>query len=188
MQIPLQITFRHCDKSEAVEATIREHMEKLEQFHGHIMSGHVVVEMPDRHKHKGGLFSIHIQITIPGEDISVSRKQDDEHAHEDIYVTIRDAFKAARRQLEDRVRIEHDKVKHHELPGHGRISQLHPEQGYGRIEGSDGRDLYFHYHSVLDSDTARLQLGDEVRYTEEMGDEGPQASSVHLQGKHHIVG
>ena len=32
-----------------------------------------------------------------------------------------------------------------------------------------------------------LEIGDEVRFTEEAGDEGPQASTVHLIGKHHIV-
>lgn len=188
MQIPLQITFRHTEKSEAVEANIREHCEKLDQFHAHIMSCHVVVEPPDRHKHKGGLFSIHITITIPGEDISVSKKHDNQHEHEDIYVTIRDAFKAAQRQLEDRVRIEHDKVKSHEVPPHGRVSELHPQQEYGRITSADGRDIYFHAHSVLNDGFGQLQIGNEVRYTEERGEQGPQASSVHPIGKHHIPG
>ena len=32
-----------------------------------------------------------------------------------------------------------------------------------------------------------LEIGNEVRFHEEMGDEGPQASSVKLVGKHHIV-
>ncbi len=188
MKLPLQITFRHMEKSEAAEANIREHCDKLEQFHDNIMSCQVVVDQQSRHKYKGNLYAINLFITVPGEDIAVANTRDGNHAHEDIYVAIRDAFTAARRQLETRVELMKRKVKNHEPPPHGRISELHPERDFGRIDTADGRDIYFHANSVTNGDFEKLEIGNEVRFVEEMGDKGPQASSVHVIGKHHIVG
>lgn len=188
MQIPLQITFRHMEKSEAVEANIQKHIDKLEQYNHNIMGCHVIVDVPDQHRHKGGVFSIHIHLTIPGEEIVVSSKQDDAHAHEDIYVALRDAFKAAQRQLEARVEKMKRKVKVHEAPPHGTVTEVYPNMDYGRIKSADGRDVYFHANSLVNGELDKLEVGDEVRFAEEPGDEGPQASSVQVVGKHHIVG
>ena len=58
---------------------------------------------------------------------------------------------------------------------------------YGTIETPDGREIYFHRNSVLNADFDRLENGASVRFTEEMGEKGPQASSVHIEGRHHIV-
>lgn len=85
-----------------------------------------------------------------------------------------------RRQLQDHVRVRRGKVKAHDLPAHGRISELHFEEDFGRIAASDGRDVYFHRNSVVDATFDGLTLGDEVRFAEEAGDAGPQASTVHL--------
>jgi cold shock CspA family protein len=62
-----------------------------------------------------------------------------------------------------------------------------PMEDFGRIATADGRDVYFHRNSILDVDFDQLKIGDEVRYAEEDGEAGPQASSLHLIGKHHIV-
>lgn len=188
MQHPLQITFRHMEPSEAVEAQIKKHVEKLEQYHSHIQSCHVVVDQPDQHKNKGKLFSVHIHLTIPGEEIAVSSKQDDAHAHEDFYVTLRDSFRAAQRQLSSRVAKMKKKVKTHEPPPHGTVTAVFPYMEYGRIETADGRDVYFHANSLMNGDLEHLQQGAEVRFVEHRGDSGPQASSVQVVGKHHIVG
>jgi ribosomal subunit interface protein len=106
MQIPLQITLRGIGQSDALEAAIREKAAKLDQFHPRIMSCAVVVEVPGRHQHKGKEFVVHIDLKIPGEEIAVNR-----HHHEDIYVALRDAFDAARRQLEEAARRQHDGMK-----------------------------------------------------------------------------
>ena len=222
MQIPLQITFRDMKQSDAVEKAVREKAEKLEQF-AEIMSCRVVVQMINKHQHKGTLYHISADITVPGGEIVVSRVQRAfrrlfsgeiepvgpdgvfpeillplrlgaglhvgiDHSHEDIYVAIRDCFDAARRQLQDQQRKSHQKVKAHEVPPHGRISDLFTEEGYGRIETPDGRSIYFHQNSVLNDEFSKLEVGSEVRYSEEQGDEGPQASSVQTVGKHHIAG
>jgi cold shock CspA family protein len=61
-------------------------------------------------------------------------------------------------------------------------------EDYGMIKMPDGRQIYFHRNSVLDGAYDKLIEGSEVRFVEEAGDEGPQASTVILIGKHHIVG
>jgi len=113
MQIPLQITYRDMDPSDAVSANIREKAQKIEHF-ADITSCRVTVEAPHKHHHKGRLFVVKIDITVPGEEIVVTRSPDQHHAHEDIYVAIRDAFNAAKRQLEDYIRRRRGQVKHHE--------------------------------------------------------------------------
>jgi len=187
MQIPLQITFRDMEPSEAIEVAVRDKAEKLEQFTD-IMSCRVVVEMINKHQNKGTLYHVSIDLTVAGGEIVVSRDHGIDHAHEDIYVAMRDSFDAARRQLQDHHRISHQKVKAHEVPPHGRISEIFPEEGYGRIETADGRSIYFHRNSVLNDEFSRLEVDSEVRFAEEQGEEGPQASSVQRVGKHHIVG
>ena len=180
MQLPLQITFRHMDKSEAMETAIRKRATQLEQFHDHIISCRVVVEPQNHHKHKGNLFAIHIDLKTPGKEIVVSRNSDLHQANEDAYVAVRDAFDATRRQLEDHHRRERGKVKTHEAPPYGTISMLVPDENYGRIETPLGRDIYFHRNSITNAKFDELKVGSAVRFSEEDGEEGPQASNVSL--------
>lgn len=58
---------------------------------------------------------------------------------------------------------------------------------YGRIVAPGGRQVYFHRNSVVGADFDGLRIGTEVRFAEEMGERGPQASTVHVVGKHHIA-
>ncbi len=112
MQVPLQVTFEEIMHSEAVEARIREEVEKLEQFYARIISARVAVARPQRRHNKGDTFRVRIHLTLPdAADIAISRDPGATGAHEDVYVTIRDAFKAARRQLQDVVRKRQDHVK-----------------------------------------------------------------------------
>ena len=97
----LQITFSGMQASPAVESKIRERADKLERFHGRIGGCRVVVDAPHRHHSKGRLYAVHLSITIPGQEILVGKGVGDDHAHEDVYVAIRDAFDAAERQLDD---------------------------------------------------------------------------------------
>jgi cold shock CspA family protein len=187
MKIPLQISFRGMDHSAAVEQNIREWAEKIERFCEDITSCQVVVEAPHHHHHKGNLFHIRIDITAPDGELVVSRRPDQHHAHEDVYVAIRDAFHAARRQLEDYARKRRGQVKRHEATPHGRIAAMYPEMDYGTIETPDGRQIYFHRNSVIEANFDKLNEGMEVRFVEEMGDKGPKATTVHIIGKHHPV-
>jgi ribosomal subunit interface protein len=181
MQIPVEITLRDIPHSDAVEARIREKIEKLDRFHERVMSCRVTVESPQQRKHQGKLYSVHIDMKVPGGgELVVNRMQ-----NEDIYVGIRDAFNAAARQLEDHVRRQRGDVKTHDVPHIGRVIQMFPAQGYGFIETPDRRQIYFHRNSVAQPGFDRLEIGTEVEFVEETGNEGPQARMVSL-GKHRV--
>lgn len=189
MEVAPKIVFEDMEPSEFVEARIKEEIDKLEQFNERITSCRVVVSEPHRHRHKGKLFNVRIHLSLPGGgDVTVDRDNHDKHAHEDVYVAIRDAFGAARRQLQDQGRKRSGHMsKSHETPPHGRIARLIAESGYGFIESSDGRDIYFHENSVQGEGFAKLEVGQEVRFSEEIGEQGPQATVVTPVGKHHPV-
>lgn len=109
MQIPLQITIRGVEHSDALEAHIRDKAQKLDEFFDHIMSCRVVVEVPHKHHHQGRQFNVRIDIGVPGSEIVVNR----DHA-EDVYVALRDAFDSAKRQLEECARKLHGNIKAHQ--------------------------------------------------------------------------
>jgi cold shock CspA family protein len=91
---------------------------------------------------------------------------------------IRDAFKEARRQLQDYARRVRGQVKIHGEQTTGRICKLFPDQGYGFLETAEGSEIYFHKNSVLHGAFDRLSIGERVTFAEERGDKGTQASTV----------
>ncbi len=187
MQIPLDISFRNMDPSPAVEARIREKAAKLERFHERIISCTVVVEAPHRHQHKGMLYSVHIDISVPGKDVVVDRAKPGDHSHEDVYVAVRDAFNAAVRRLEDHARRQRGDIKSHAAPPHGTVARLFDD--YGFISITDGQEIYFHRNAVLSDAFDKLAVGSKVSLAidETEGVAGPQASTVRPVGKHHIA-
>ncbi|MBI1194819.1 MAG: RNA polymerase subunit sigma-54 [Gammaproteobacteria bacterium] len=101
MNIPLQITFRDMEHSDAVETDVRNQLDKLERLFPKLITGcRVMVECDHQHHHQGNLFHVRIDITVPGNELVASRQPDQHHAHEEMHVAIRDAFSAAKRQLE----------------------------------------------------------------------------------------
>lgn len=189
MQLPLQITFRHMAPSPTVEAHIRERAEALHRYFERITACRVVVEASTRRQRKGKIYHIRVDLTVPGREIVVKRDPAEHHAHEDILVAVRDAFDAARRQLEDHVRDFRGDTKTHEPPPRGRIERLFKDEGYGFIRSSEGEEIYMHRNAVVSGDFDALSEGDEVRYAihEGEGDKGPQASTVIPVGKHHLA-
>jgi ribosomal subunit interface protein len=185
MQEPLQITFKELEHSDAIEAWVREHAAKLEKFYEPIIRCHVVIETPDRHSHHGQLYGVRIELTVPGDEIVVSHQGPKDHAHEDVYVALRDAFKAARRQLQDSIRKKRGKVKQHEAPQHARVTKLYLAEDYGFLEGHDEVEIYFHRNAVLHGAFDDLSIGTLVRYVlaEGEGEAGPQASTVEVLGE-----
>jgi len=173
MKIPLQITSRNLDLTEVFKEQIREKAERLDKFYDQIMRCKVVVEVPHRHSHEGILYKVHIHMTVPGTELVVERE-----LAEDLEVAIRDAFDAARRKLEDFARKQRGDVKQHEALPRARISALFLDAGYGFLTTTDNREIYFHEHSVINRDFRHLKVGMEVRFAEEEGEKGPQASTV----------
>jgi cold shock CspA family protein/ribosome-associated translation inhibitor RaiA len=183
MQFPLQLSFRGIPPSEAVEARVREYVERLEHFYPRITSCRVMVEAQHHRHHKGNVYHVRINVSVPGREIVVKRDPAEHVAHQDLYVALRDAFAAATRQIEDFARELRADVKTHAEPLHGRVAKLFSEAGYGFIETPDGREIYFHQSSVREGSFGDLAIGAEVRFAEEAGEKGPQASSLVPTGR-----
>lgn|SRR5687768_2189887 len=180
MKLQLQITTRDVPHSEALEGHIRQKAEKLETFYPHIMGCRVVVEVPHKHKHQGRVFNVRLDITVPGKELVVNREP-----HEDVYVALRDAFGAAKRQLEDYGRRQRGDVKAHAPVLRGRVARLVEDEGYGFIETPDGQELYFHRENLASNNFDQLAAGSEVQFLEDIASEGFQAKRVST-GKHHL--
>ena len=114
MTIPVQITFRHMETSAAVETRVRELADHLGVFSDRIQGCKVVVDSPHRHQHQGKVFNVKVQLALPGGDVVVDMERPDRDGHEDVYVVLRDAFDAARRQLQARMAALRNEPNRHE--------------------------------------------------------------------------
>lgn len=173
MKLPLKIVVRDIEIGDAVKEDIAGKAEKLTKIFDNIMRCRVVVEVPHRHQKTGVLYNIRIDMTVPGKEIVIKRQP-----NKDLSVAIREAFNAAYRELEDYATRRRGEVKHHEELPHAYISSLELDKGYGFLTTPDGREIYFHENSLLNYDFKKLKVGRKVRFVEEDGEKGPQASSV----------
>jgi cold shock CspA family protein len=163
----------------AIETELQHKAAALETYFERLSGCEVTLEAPAiAHHRKGGPFVVRIRMTVPGKELVVDRQ-----AEEELPLAIREAFDAARRVLEDYVREMRGAVKTHEPPAVARVVRLSPELDHGFIETADGREIYFHRNSVLNNGFERLSVGSEVRFAEEEGEKGPQASSVIVTSK-----
>jgi len=119
MDLPLEITFRNVNKTRSLEERIRAKAAKLDQRFERILGCRVVVEAPHRHQHKGNHYQIHIEISVPKEEIVISRTHYD-RSHEDLGIVIRDAFTAAQRRLSAYARRHNAGTSHSSM----RISEV----------------------------------------------------------------
>ena len=198
MQTPMTVTFRGMSPSVWIEGDIRKRAAKLETVCRDITSCHVIVDVPHRHHDEGNRFSVRIDLTVPGEELAVTRESNVHAAAKDLgeedwtkrfdvegerkhlRLVIKDAFDVARRRIQDYTRRRRLDVKTHETPSHGRVRQWNAIDEFGTIETADGRELYFHHNSVLGAGMKNLQVGADVVFVEEAGEKGPQASTVRV--------
>jgi ribosomal subunit interface protein len=180
MQSPVEITFRDFPPSPALSAHIEKRAAKLDTFFDRIVKCHVVIESPHRSSKGGQTFHVRIDMHVPGKQLVVSTNNGD--AKEDPYAAIDDAFNDAERVLDGHAHHREPDTKTHLKPPRGVVAKLFPDRGYGFIEAEDGREIYFHRNSLMGSGFDGLALGAKVRFAEEDGDKGPQASTVHLLG------
>jgi len=106
--------------------------------------------------------------------------------HKDLRRAIDDAFKAAGRRLQDYARRQRRDTKRRALLPEAYVSKILPQEGYGFLTSVDGREIYFHKNSVLAGAFPRLKIGTTVRFAEERGEKGPQATTVHILPKQRI--
>lgn len=178
MQTPLHLTFRGLDRTDALDAYVRRHVDKLSTFHDRIASCRVAVESPHHHTHNGRQYRIRVDVRVPGHEVVVSRAPDATPSTTDAYASIDRAFDEAGRRLQECLRRDRGQVKPHEHNPHGHVTKLYAYEGYGFIEDATGTDVYFHRNAVRDGGFERLHIGSRVRYVEEIGEKGPQASTV----------
>ena len=176
MQLPLQITARGVAVTPAIEADLWMAVHKLDSLYHRIMSCRVLLETVNRYGTGERIrYNVRIDLTLPGGELVVTR-----HPHEDLWTAVQRAFAAAQRRLQDYARRRRGEVKRHRRARRARVTQLFPYEGYGFLEASDGREIYFHRNSVPWGGFGRLEVGRVVRYAEEEGQKGPQASRVAL--------
>lgn len=180
MQLPLQVVFRNMRHSPAIEEVVRKRVEKLEHIADNITSCRVVIDMPHHNHRKGNSYVVRIDMTVPQKEIIASTESSLDPANKDFYAVLKQAFNAAARQLEDYTRERRRNVKTHEEQPHAKVSKLFENEDYGFLSTADGREVYFHANSVLDGKFAQLEIGSAVAFAEEMGEKGPQASTVRV--------
>jgi ribosomal subunit interface protein len=115
--ITCKVDFKDVDSSPALTDAVQEQADKLEKYFDRITSCHVVISHPHRNHNHGNTFHVSIVLHIPGQEIVVNREPETNTNHEDPYQAVRDAFKAAKRQLQDYVQKMRRDVKHHDNKG-----------------------------------------------------------------------
>ncbi len=166
----LEITLRELPNSAAVDAKIRQKVDKLTQFCDRIQFCKVVVELYQKHKHQGRLFTVHLEVAVPVNVLVVNHK-----VGEDIYMVLRDTFTAMKRKLDEYVGRQRGFVKAHSELLRGRVSRLFED--YGFIEGIDGREFYFHSNNVHPKFES-LTIGIGVSFLETYAGDSLQAAQV----------
>lgn len=173
MQVPLKITTNSVTLSKREEQLIHRQTRMLERLYARLTRCEVVVDGPGSRHQSGGPFEVRLHLGVPGDELTVDRQ-----SGEDATSALRQAFAAGRRQLQDWARVKRGSVKRHRPARTAQVIRLFPEDGYGFLETADGREIYFHANAVLDAGFPALEIGSEVRFHEEQGDEGPRASSL----------
>ena len=95
-----QISFLGMDGVEAVRAEVRAWVPRLGALLDPVTTAHVFIEAVDAHR-KERLYRVCMELSTSEGLVTVTHSAGPNAAHEDIYVAIRNAFRAARRQLEN---------------------------------------------------------------------------------------
>jgi cold shock CspA family protein/ribosome-associated translation inhibitor RaiA len=185
MQTPVEIDFQGMKGNEELRACVLKHIAVLEQRFGRITACRVVIKAPSERHRTGGACEVAIRLSLPqGREVDIGRSEKADDRHSDPIAALNDAFKRARRRLQDHVRRMRGDVKSHDAPPIATVKRFDDVGGFGFLETEDGREIYFHKNSLLNGDARQLAPGTRVTFFEELGDKGPQASTVKVVGKH----
>ena len=112
MRTPLRITFQNTPPSDAIRRLIEEQADHLEQFFGRMTACHVVFKLPDGNHRTGGPFEVNVHIKMPGgQTVDVGRTPQRDERFSDPQFAVSDAFRRARRRLQDRAKVMRQEVK-----------------------------------------------------------------------------
>jgi cold shock CspA family protein/ribosome-associated translation inhibitor RaiA len=187
--IPVEIDFQGLPADERLRTCVNKNISMLEQRFGRITACRVVIRGPSERHRNGGAFDITIRLSLPQGrqvDIGRSEKAQADSRLLDPMVAVNDAFKRARRRLQDQARRMQGHIKSHDGPPIATVIRFDTAAGFGFLETPDGREIYFHKNSILDDGARQVAPGARVTFFEEMGEKGPQASTVRVLGKHSL--
>ncbi|WP_414546244.1 HPF/RaiA family ribosome-associated protein [Nostoc sp. CCY0012] len=188
MKISPEITYRNVEKTNAIDTLIQEKIAKLELVCNYINSCHIAIEKTHDRPRSGSPYRVRIDMTVPpGHEIVAESNPGESNQYDPLDAVIRDAFNAARQQLiklserqQESHRAQNQEVEQETT---ALVTKLFHDRGYGFLKTLDGREIYFHRNSVLHDDFERLGIGTGVHFSLEMGEEGPQASTVKIVDK-----
>lgn len=185
MQFPPEVAFRGFEADEWLKDTVQQEITKLDDYFDRIIGCRVMVELPHQRREEGNPYHVRIELSVPGRNLVVNRSTMARERERETQMTALDeAFAAIRRRLEDYVRELRGDVKVKQEQAQGRIWRLYPAgaegERYGFIRTPDGGDVYFHENSLLEVGFDDVDVGSQVRFHEEQGVEGPQASTVRV--------
>ncbi|HKB84955.1 MAG TPA: HPF/RaiA family ribosome-associated protein [Ignavibacteriaceae bacterium] len=182
MQIPLEISYRDVKKTDDIDNLIREKVNKMERICDYMTSCRVAVEKPQRTINDGNPYRVRIAMRVPpGHELVVERKPGEGEMSDGLEKVIRYAFDAAKKQLEKLTEKQRENIKQHPQQEVAAIvDRIFYEDGYGFLRTINGREIYFHKNSVVNKDFKEIETGMGVNFFEEQGEEGPQASTVHI--------
>jgi len=192
MQVPVEIAFHNLESSDDAEATIHDHIARLERIYDRMIACRVRVDQ--RNQNANGTIPpvVHIEISVPGrKDIVVAHEPSHlqrKFQAPDLHNAINEAFRIAERQLaklKDKMSDHGAAVMGHEAANEfrGQVAELTPDEDFGFLMTKEGGLLYFHRNSLLTGAFDSLNRGDDVTYVETMGDTGPIASKVRVVEK-----
>ena len=127
---------------------------------------------------------MHVVLSVNGRELAISREPHrgkEKRAHPHAHSAVKDAFKAAERQLDHlKGKLRDDTTKPSGSAVGGAITLIEPGQDHGYLLTSTGSQLYFHRDSVTTGRFEDLREGQAVHYVEEEGDAGPVATKVRV--------
>lgn len=128
-----QIVYHNIDQTEAISEAVQKRIDKLERYCDQIINGRVVLDSPHNNHHKGKVYSVGVEIHTPALEVRVNQDQHDNHAHEDLYVAIRDAFNVAERQLKSVDKKHRAKPLHKEIDTMSMEAERTEDEGDGKL-------------------------------------------------------
>jgi len=197
MLLPVQVSFRNIQERAALEPYVIKEAAKLERYYNRISSCRVMVERPQRAT-SGKLFHVRIDVGVPNGELVVRhtptlhgtlqhlKEQRSRQEADSVLLqknpqrAIHEAFQEMSRQLQDYGHRQRRAVKSKEGLLEGTVKEILPRKGYGVLETDEGREVYFHHSAVLQGHFPQLRTGMRVKFVEEMGEKGPQASTVRM--------
>ena len=199
METAPEIMFKGVNRTTYIDKLITRGIAKLEQVYNYIVSIHVTVEQMQTRHRTDNPYRILVEISIRDRpDIVVERLSnkikktvDDPDKinsrpvrkrngrEEALPAFIISTFDSARRELEKVIDKQRGAVKvHPQQRAQAMVEKIFRDQQYGFLRALDGQSVYFNRNSVLHDHWEKLKVGTAVRYTQETGDKGLQASTV----------